>query len=449
MSSLYASFLVIFLLLVANGFFVAAEFALVKAKKLRIESLANNGNASAKLTVKIQHNMEAYLAACQLGITMASLGLGWVGEPAVAALLEPLFTSWGLPEKYLHTSAFISGFIIFSSLHIVVGEQVPKTIAIRKPEPVSLMIALPLEIFYWIAFPLNWVLNATTSRLLKMFGVKEATHAEVYSGDEIQDLIDVSREHGHLGDDKAGMLQNLFDFDQRTVKEIMVSRGKIEVINLNDPPETWKSTMIQSQHSRYPVIRGNENTPVGILLAKDIYNAMLQTDKGAGWESNIEEFIRPAHSVPNMLKIGSLFESMRVAQAHMALVFDEYGDFSGIITMEDLLEEIVGDIADETDEVVSEYQIDELETGAWRVNGLSPMADIYRATGFKPETEIRSSTISGFLMERFEKLPQAGDSLQENGYLISIENMDRYRVESVHIEIVALSDDEDESSADS
>ncbi|MBT8129656.1 MAG: DUF21 domain-containing protein, partial [Gammaproteobacteria bacterium] len=178
-----SSVIVIIILLAANGFFVAAEFALVKARGFRIEALAAEGSAAARLTVRIQTNLEAYLAACQLGITMASLGLGWVGEPAVAALLEPLFHSLGMPDRILHTTAFIAGFLMFSSLHIVVGEQVPKTLAIRKAEPVSLWVAYPLHFSYLAVFPLNWMLNKASSMILGLLNVQEATHADVLSGD--------------------------------------------------------------------------------------------------------------------------------------------------------------------------------------------------------------------------------------------------------------------------
>ena len=196
--SLSLSLLAILLLLIANAFFVAAEFALVKAKGVRIDQLAEQGSSSARLNQRIRGDLEAYLAACQLGITMASLGLGWVGEPAVAGLLQPVFVSMGIEGDALHTVSFLLGFLIFSSLHIVVGEQVPKTFAIRQPEPVSLFIAYPLRGFYLFAFPLNWLLNRASGGILRAFGVEEATHGDVMTSDELKDLIGVSEEHGHL-----------------------------------------------------------------------------------------------------------------------------------------------------------------------------------------------------------------------------------------------------------
>ena len=233
MENISYNLVAIVILLAANGFFVAAEFALVKARGFRIESLANEGRSSAKLTLRMQHNLEAYLAACQLGITMASLGLGWVGEPAVAALLEPLFLSMGVPETILHTSAFIVGFLIFSSLHIVVGEQVPKTLAIRKAEPVSLWVAYPLHFTYLVVFPLNWLLNTSTRKILSLFKVAEATHAEVYSNEELKGMVATSQEHGELGSDKAEMLRNLFEFDQRHVGRVMIPRTSLKLLDIS------------------------------------------------------------------------------------------------------------------------------------------------------------------------------------------------------------------------
>ena len=204
------SVIAIVLLLAINAFFVAAEFALVKAKSFRIDLLAQQGGKSAILTQRIQANLESYLAACQLGITMASLGLGWAGEPVIAALLEPIFHSIGMPDNLIHPISFILGFLIFSSLHIVVGEQVPKTFAIRKAEPVSMWTSYPLHWFYLMAYPLNWLLNKASGSILALFNVEEATHADVLSDEEIRGIINTSEEHGDLKTDKALMLHNMF-----------------------------------------------------------------------------------------------------------------------------------------------------------------------------------------------------------------------------------------------
>ncbi len=269
----------IVVLLAANGFFVAAEFALVKARGFRIETMAEEGRSAAKLTLRMQQNLEVYLAACQLGITMASLGLGWVGEPAVAAVLEPLFHYLGVPEAILHTTAFIVGFLIFSSLHIVVGEQVPKTLAIRKAEPVALWVAYPLHMTYLVVYPLNWLLSAATSKILSLFKVAEATHADVYSHDELKGLVATSGEHGSLGADKAEMLRNMFEFDQRLVGRVMIPRTALKLLDINGDAGENLANIRDSGHSRFPLVDSADNEEIiGIVLAKDLHAAMLHDD---------------------------------------------------------------------------------------------------------------------------------------------------------------------------
>lgn len=277
MENITINLVAIIFLLIANGFFVAAEFALVKARGFRIETLANEGRASAQLTLRIQHNLEAYLAACQLGITMASLGLGWVGEPAVAVLLEPLFQKIGVPDAMLHSSAFIVGFLIFSSLHIVVGEQVPKTFAIRKAEPVSLWVAYPLHWAYLLVYPLNWVLNNASRAILSMFKVEEATHGDVYSDDELKGLVSTSEAHGELEADKAAMLKNLFEFDQRQVGRVMIPRTALKLLDVAATTEQNLEIIRDSGHSRFPLINSADHDEIlGVILVKDLQVAMLR-----------------------------------------------------------------------------------------------------------------------------------------------------------------------------
>ncbi|MBT8116762.1 MAG: hemolysin family protein, partial [Gammaproteobacteria bacterium] len=315
------------LLLTINGFFVAAEFSLVKARGFRLESVAQGGSASARLTLHIQANLESYLAACQLGITMASLGLGWVGEPAVAALLEPLFLLMGVPETLLHSVAFLVGFLIFSSLHIVVGEQVPKTFAIRRAEPVAVWCAYPLHAAYLLVYPLNWLLNISSRSILSLFNVEEATHADVLSGEELKGLVQTSHEHGEIEHGKADMLHNLFEFDQYNVGRVMVPRSSLNVLDVSAPPENNLAILRDSGHSRFPVIDTSSGEEVlGIVLAKDLYTAVLSGDSEP-WR-NLRAFCREPLMVPESQKVSSLFDSMRRNKAHMTLVIDEYGTLS-------------------------------------------------------------------------------------------------------------------------
>jgi len=420
-------------LLAANAFFVAAEFALVKARGFRIETLANEGHSAAKLTLSIQQNLEAYLAACQLGITMASLGLGWVGEPAVAALLEPLFLKLGVPEVMLHTTAFITGFLIFSSLHIVVGEQVPKTLAIRKAEPVSLWVAYPLHISYLLVFPLNWLLNSATRSILSLFNVAEASHADVFTNDEIKGLVATSEEHGELKSEKATMLRNLLEFDQHSVSRIMIPRTSLNLLDVSGIAEENLTIIRDSGHSRFPLIDSHKDDEiVGIVLAKDLYAGILGNDHEP-W-TNLQNYCRLPLVVPETQKVAHLFDIMRAERDHIALVVDEYGALVGIVTLEDLLEEIVGEIEDETDTVKSLYGIIDMGNNKWEADGLVSLSDAERITGLYAPSELDANTLSGLCVTALGDMPVVGDVVVEYGYRFSIQSMEKHRVGKILIE---------------
>ena len=430
METVAGNIIIVVLLLVANAFFVAAEFALVKAKPFRIEALADGGSKMAQGTVHIQEHIEPYLAACQLGITMASLGLGWVGEPTVAAILEPVLMPIGMSEATLHTVSFIVGFIVFSSLHIVVGEQVPKTLAIRKAEQTSLAITYPMRICYGLLFPMTWVLNYASRSILRMLRIAEASHADILTDEEIRGMIDVSAEHGHLHAEKAEMLQNLFRFDERSVARVMLPRIEATVLRLGDPPERIVEIIQNSTHSRYPVVEGPNDDLVGMILVKDLTNSLI-AGNAAPWV-NLREFLRQPLVVPETLKVGRLFDIMRAERAHMACIIDEYGTFVGLVTLEDLLEEIVGDIADETDIVEQEFPITR-EAEHWVAHGLAPLADVERATGFAVSDQFEANTVSGLFMRILQRLPVVGDEITRDGFRFVVLEMKRRRVERVEI----------------
>ena len=433
MQGITINLIAVVLLLATNGFFVAAEFSLVKARGFRLENTAQGGSASARLTLRIQANLESYLAACQLGITMASLGLGWVGEPAVAALLEPLFLQMGMPEAVLHTTAFVAGFLIFSSLHIVIGEQVPKTFAIRRAEPVAIWCAYPLHASYLLVYPLNWLLNKSSRSILSLFNVEEATHADVLSGDELKGLVRTSREHGEIEHDKADMLHNLFEFDQYHVGRVMIPRSSVNVLDVSAPPENNLAIIRDSGHSRFPVIdTSNGEEVLGIVLAKDLHTAVLSGDSEP-WR-NLAAFCRIPLMVPESQQVSGLFDSMRRRKAHMALVMDEYGTLAGIVTLEDMLEEIVGEIQDETDVDNDATTILEIDANSWRVDGLISLIDIERAIGLKTPADLDANTLSGLFMHRLSRMPETGDYVIENHFRLTVESLVENRVGQVMIE---------------
>ncbi|MCB0365668.1 MAG: HlyC/CorC family transporter [Bdellovibrionaceae bacterium] len=430
--------IVILLLLAANGYFVAAEFALVKLKGFRLEAMTERGSRVALLTQKIHDNLEVYLAACQLGITMASLGLGWVGEPFVATLLTPLLESFHLSPEVIHKVAFLLGFILFSSLHIVVGEQVPKTFAIRKPEAVSLWVSYPLHWFYLLVYPLNWLLNSASRSFLSMFGVEEATHQDIFTDEDIKSIIETSEETGNIESEKAAMLQNLFEFEDRTAEEVMVPRAKVSSIDLQDTWEDNLEVLRNTQHSRFPVTDGGDNKIVGVLLVKDLYN-LLMINREENIASHLRNLIRNPMVIPETQKLGKLFEQMRNSRQHMSIVIDEYGTFAGIVTMEDLLEEIVGEIEDELDMDGATLSLVH-KGGGWEADGWTQISDIERTLDIQFEESLDANTLSGLFMYRLQRVPEVGDSITEQGYKFKIVSMNGRRVNLTRIEKVALDD---------
>lgn len=419
----------IVLLLAVNAFFVAAEFALVKAKQVRIAQLAED-SPTARLTLRIHQNIEPYLAACQLGITMASLGLGWVGEPFVAALIEPLFVAAGLPPEIMHTTAFLIGFVTFSALHIVIGEQVPKNLAIRRAEPVAMWVAWPLQGFFVMVYPLSRALDAATAAILRAMGVQPAGHLEVFSDEEIKGLIDRSRASGEMAGNKADMLTNLFELEHRTARDLMIPRGDIDALDVLQSPEELLSRILDTQHSRFPVLEGGYDHVHGVVLVKDLYRALLSGDQQP-W-AHLKDFCRPVQMLPDTLNAAQLFEQMRSKQVHLAMVVDEYGEVIGLITMEDVLEELVGDIADELDEQVAEYSIEDMDDH-WEAHGLASLDEVGKRAGLAIEADLQAHTLSGLFMERLGRMPEPGDALVEGALTLRVLAVKARRVERVWI----------------
>jgi CBS domain containing-hemolysin-like protein len=426
-STQWITLIQIILLLAINAFFVAAEFALVKAKQVRLAQLSEQSR-TGRMAFHIHQHIEPYLAACQLGITMASLGLGWVGEPFVAALIQPLFIALGLPEEVMHTAAFLIGFVLFSALHIVIGEQVPKNLAIREPEPVALWVAWPLRGFFVLVYPFSRLLDLASAGILKSMGVKPASHLEVFTDEEIKGIIDQSRASGEIGNQKADMLTNLFELEHRNARELMTPRGDVDVLDVQYPTEQLLHIIMDTQHSRFPVVEGGFELVHGVVLVKDLYRALLSGDQQP-W-GHLRDFCRPALMLPDSLNATQLFEQMRGEQAHMGLVVDEYGEVIGLITLEDVLEELVGDIGDELDDRVAEYPIEQMEQH-WEAHGLADLADVSRKIGFKVSTAIEAHTLSGFFMERLGRIPEANDQIEESGFTLKVLEVRDRRVERV------------------
>lgn len=418
------SIVAVVLLLAANAFFVAAEFALVKVRAIRLEALAAAGSRQAGLTLSILKHLEAYLAACQLGITMASLGLGWVGEPAVAALLEPLFRALGLSETALHTVSFLVGFLIFSALHIVVGEQVPKTFAIRQPEPISLWVAVPLHAFFLMCWPLNWALNAAARGVLRLMGVAEASKLDAYSAAELRQLIGASRQLGAMKKQEHDMLGAILDLERVEVVEVMTHRSNIVAIDGDAPLEELVRQVLEGPYTRYPIWRGDPDTITGVLHAKDVLAAMQRLgDKVT--TADLRRLATPPWFVPDTTSLVHQLLAFRQRRAHLAFVVDEYGALMGLVTLEDILEEIVGDIVDEKD--VEMAGVKQEGDGSILVEGRVTIRDLNRQFDWQlPDEE--ATTVAGLLMHEARRIPAVGERFQFHGFRFEVVRRQRHQL---------------------
>jgi CBS domain containing-hemolysin-like protein len=406
----------IILLLAANAFFVAAEFAIVKVRGIRIETLAEQGSVVARMSLRILHNVEAYLSACQLGITMASLGLGWIGEPAVSALLTPFLQPLGIGDAAVHTISFLLGFLMFSSLHIVVGEQVPKTLAIRKAEPMTLWVAYPLHAFYLLCFPLNWLLNKASRAILTIFGVAEVSHHDVFSGEELRGLIDVSREHGLVLKQERDMLGGILDLADVEVSDIMTHRKDIVSIDADAPPDQIFERVVTSPYTRYPLWRGDPDSIIGVLHAKDLLaHARRNPHDLTGLD--VAALVTPPWFIPDSTALLHQLLAFRQRHSHLAFVVDEYGALMGLVTLEDILEEIVGEITDEKD--IETVGIEPQADGSVLVRGWVTVRDLNRHFGWRlPHDE--AATVAGLLIYEARKIPEAGQHFSFHGFRFEV-----------------------------
>lgn len=416
-------------LLAANAFFVAAEFALVKLRGFRVETMADEDRFAAPLLQKMLANIEAYLACCQLGITMASLGLGWVGEPTVASLLHPVLVPMGMSEPALHFTSFMVGFLVFSSLHIVVGEQVPKTLAIREPEPVSQWIAYPLHACFILFYPLNWLLNAASRSILRLLGIKESSQHEILTGVEIEGLVEQSAEHGKMELGEAEYIQNVFRFGDLEVSDVMIHRTEMMTINADLPPADIVDAVLKAEYTRVPLWRESPENIVGILHVKDLLRAIQSADHDFA-KIGIMSIALPAWFVPDIRPLSEQLKAFRRRKTHFAMVVDEYGEVQGLVTLEDILEEIVGDIADEHDIPVPGVRPQ--PDGTVNVDGAVPIRDLNRAMNWNlPDAD--ATTVAGLVIHEVRSIPDVGQSFTFHGFRFAVLRKSRNRITALRI----------------
>src|SRR6476620_11412664 len=430
--------LAVLVLVAANGFFVAAEFALVGVRSSRIETLAAGGSRSAKRLLNLLQNLNSYLSASQLGITLASLALGWIGEPAIARLLEgPLA---GLSETWRHSIAFLVAFSIITSLHIVIGEQAPKLMGLAMAEKVALAIALPLQLFYKIfSWPIR-ALDWASVRSVQLVGIKAtAEHASTYTEEELRRLVDISRESGHLRAEERRLIHRVFEFSDTVVREAMVPRTEMAAIPSTCSLEQITKAFDQHRYSRLPVYRESLDDVCGFIHSKDVMPYLLHPDK-----FKLEDVLQPPMYVVDTARLEHVLRQMQKAKMHFGFVVDEHGGLEGIITLEDLLEEIVGEISDEHDEEVNE-QIDQLSDHAFMLAGGLAVRDLNRRLKLTlPESEAYT-TVGGFLMTEAGRVLKPGEVIHYADLVFHVERVEKRRIMRVRLEILETASEENET----
>ena len=427
--TIIAKLVAVFLLVLANGFFVAAEFALVGVRVSRIETLVASGSRSAKRLMGLLLNLNAYLSACQLGITLASLALGWIGEPAIARLLEGPLS--GLSDPWRHGIAFAIGFSIITALHIVIGEQAPKLMGLAVAERVALAIALPLQLFYRIfSLPIR-ALDWASVRTVKLLGIKAtAEHASTYTEEELRRLVDISRESGHLRAEERRLIHRVFEFSDTLVREAMVPRTEMAAMPYTTDLKEITKAFDQHRYSRLPVYKESLDDVIGFIHSKDVMPYLLYPEK-----FKLEDVLQPPMYVVDTARLEHVLRQMQKAKSHFGFVIDEHGGLEGIITLEDLLEEIVGEISDEHDEEVNE-QITEIDKSNYVLAGGLAVRDLNRRLKLTvPESETYT-TIGGFLMTEAGHVLKPGEVVQHDGLVFKIERVEKRRVMRVKLEIV-------------
>ncbi|TGE10233.1 hemolysin family protein [Hymenobacter fodinae] len=420
------------LLVLLNGFFVAAEFAFVKVRISQIEIKAQGGNRLAKLVQSMLHDLNFYLSATQLGITLASLALGWIGESVVAEIVMAIIDKFHitLSTTAVHQISLVTSFSIITILHIVLGEQAPKVMAIQKPESTTMAIAIPLWAFAKITWIFIVVLNTLSNMVAGLFGGHVTHGPEAHSADELRLLLDQSKQSGEIQDSEHELIENVFQFNDRMVKQIMVPRTKIAAIDVNLPQDELLETVYNEGYSRIPVYEGNIDNIVGVLYVKDLLQIIRRNEPIL-----VHKIMRPAYFVPETKKINRLLRQFQRKHMHMAIVSDEFGGVSGIVTIEDIMEELVGEIQDEYDnEVPVVEKVSDLE---YRVNTATPIPDANEYLPYPLPEGDDYETVGGLLNVIYGNIPEVGDVAVLDNYEFRVLKRSRRAVELVQLRVTS------------
>ena len=417
-----------FLFVLANGFFVAAEFAIVKVRSTQLTELAEQGSIRARMARKLTRHLDAYLSATQLGITLSSLALGWIGEPAFHHLLQPLFANFNLGPKLETSISATVAFVIISILHIVLGELAPKSIAIQKPVHTSLWVAHLLHAFYVVTYPAIWLLNGVSRAILKVVGIEPTSeHLEAaHSPEELRLILASSEKAGILSEENREIIEGVFQFSKRTARQIMVPRTDVVVLSTTKSIEENLETIRTTRHTRYPLADGTLDQTVGLIHVKDLLLAQL---RGPG--RRLEDLKRDILFVPENSTVESLLSQFIEHKTHMAVILDEYGGASGIVSLENITEELFGQIQDEFDR--ERPEIEPLGNGRYRVRGdylIEDLADRLKIDLGEPEEE----TVGGYVAARLGREVTPGDQVSMGDLSITVLEAERFRVRWVMVQ---------------
>jgi putative hemolysin len=421
--TVFLQIVAVLLIVLGNAFFVAAEYALVTARRTRLNELAARGNRRAKIALRIMDSPIRFIGTVQLGITAFSIALGAVGEPVVEHFLDPFFAT---------TVAFVLAFAIVTYLHVTIGELVPKAIALQKNEPTALWVALPVEAFYVVTYPLVWLLQASSNAVTNLFGIQPAPAGIVaHSEEDIRMIVAVAEDTGVIEQAEEEMLYKVFDFAEKEAHEVMVPRPEVVALSVDLPTQDALAAVIDSPYTRYPVYRGSLDDVLGIMHVRDLFKALY--DRGIE-NVSLEHLVRPAYVVPETKDLGALLAEFRRTNQHMALVIDEYGAVEGIVTLEDLLEEIVGDIEDEYD--LPDESVERVDDSRIRIDGTFPIDDFNER--FAQELPVEDyHTVAGFVFGALGRAAEAGDEVVHDGLRFAVLEVDGPRIGKLEVEFLA------------
>ena len=424
--------LLVVVLVLLNGFFVAAEFALVKIRDTQLDTLVAKGHGRARVARRIINNLDSFLSAAQLGITLASLGLGWVGEPVFTALLRPLLSWLQVNPEWRHYISFIVGFSAITFLHIVAGEQAPKWLAIQKPLPTTLWVSYPLVWFYKISYPLIWGLNHSAQWLLRKIGMEPVNEAElVHTEEELRLLVMTSQKRAGSSQLGRDIVLNALDLRRRIARDVMRPRKEIVALDTGASMTECLDIAEKTRYSRFPLcVAGDLDRTLGVVHFKDLFAMRLKAKRGA----DLAAIARKLIYVPDTARLENLLRFLLDRKLHFAIVVDEYGGTIGMVTLENILEELVGQIQDEFDQEKPLL----VKTGdeTWDIDGLLPLHELAQLTG-EPLEEERITTASGWMTHSLGGFPKPGDTVKVGGFELRVEEMDGARVARMKLRRIA------------